>query len=144
MEEQSYIKGIIHGVSTLLIGMKTTIKEFFTKKVTEQYPENRATLEISPRFRGMLVMPSDENGNNKCVACGLCEQVCPYEAVKLVEKKVPFRGLITVAEVDPGKCMACGMCTAACRSTSIRLNQDFNDAEIVQNLWTWLESEARA
>ena len=79
-----------------------------------------------------------------CVACGLCEQVCPYEAVKLVEKKVPFRGLITVAEVDPGKCMACGMCTAACRSTSIRLNQDFNDAEIVQNLWTWLESEARA
>ena len=77
-----------------------------------------------------------------CVACGLCESVCPYDAIKLVEKKVPFRGMITVASVDPGKCMACGMCTAACRSTSIRLNQDFNDNHVLENLWTWLESEA--
>ncbi|MEL7626069.1 MAG: 4Fe-4S dicluster domain-containing protein [Anaerolineaceae bacterium] len=77
-----------------------------------------------------------------CVACGLCESVCPYQAIKLVEKKVPFRGMITVASVDQGKCMACGMCTAACRSDSIRLNQDFNDNEILGSLWGWLESEA--
>ena len=77
-----------------------------------------------------------------CVACGLCESVCPYTAISLVEKKVPFRGMITVASVDPGKCMACGMCTAACRSTSIRLNQEFNDNEVLENLWGWLESEA--
>ena len=76
-----------------------------------------------------------------CVACGLCVEVCPYEAIALVEKKVPFRGLIPVAEVDPGKCMACGMCSAACRSTSIRLDQDFNDNHVLENIWTWLESE---
>ena len=76
-----------------------------------------------------------------CVACGLCVEVCPYEAIALVEKKVPFRGLISVAEVDPGKCMACGMCSAACRSTSIRLDQDFNDNHVLENIWTWLESE---
>jgi len=76
-----------------------------------------------------------------CIACGLCVEVCPYEAIALVEKKVPFRGLISVAEVDPGKCMACGMCSASCRSTSIRLDQDFNDNHVLENIWTWLESE---
>ena len=53
----------MHGIGTLLTGMKITGREFFTKKVTEQYPENRNTLEISPRFRGRLTMPIDENGN---------------------------------------------------------------------------------
>lgn len=77
-----------------------------------------------------------------CVACGLCVSVCPYSAISLIEKKVAFRGLIPVASVDPGKCMACGMCTAACRSTSIRLDQEFNDLEVIENLWGWLESEA--
>lgn len=74
-----------------------------------------------------------------CVACGLCVSVCPYEAISLVEKKVAFRGLIPVASVDPGRCMACGMCSAACRSTSIRLTEDFNDQQLIEDLWTWLE-----
>jgi heterodisulfide reductase subunit C len=80
--------------------------------------------------------------DSTCVACGLCESVCPYGAIQLVEKKVPFRGMITVASVDSGKCMSCGMCTAACRSTSIRLAQEFNDNLVLENMWTWLESEA--
>ena len=48
-EKRSYIGGLLHGIGTLLTGMKITGREFFTPKVTEQYPENRATLEISPR-----------------------------------------------------------------------------------------------
>ena len=76
-EKRSYIGGLLHGIGTLLTGMKITGREFFTPKVTEQYPENRATLEISPRFRGRLVMPADENGNNKCIACGLCQWPVP-------------------------------------------------------------------
>ena len=47
-EKRSYIGGLLHGIGTLLTGMKITGREFFTPKVTEQYPENRATLEISP------------------------------------------------------------------------------------------------
>lgn len=76
-----------------------------------------------------------------CVACGLCAKICPYEAISLVEKRVPFRGNITVASVDQTKCMACGMCTAACRSTSIRLAEDYNDAEMIDTLWSWLDTE---
>ena len=60
----------------------------------------------------------------------------------MIGKKVPFRGMISVASVDPGKCMACGICNAACRSTSIRLEQDFNDNLVLENMWGWLESEA--
>ena len=78
-EKHSYIKGLLHGIGTLLTGMKVTGREFFTPKVTEQYPENRATLKISPRFRGRLIMPVDENGNNKCIACGLCQMACPND-----------------------------------------------------------------
>ena len=80
-EKHSYIKGLLHGIGTLLTGMKVTGREFFTPKVTEQYPENRATLKISPRFRGRLIMPVDENGNNKCIACGLCQMACPTRFV---------------------------------------------------------------
>ncbi len=85
-EEKTFLykKGLLHGIGTLLTGMKVTGREFFTPKVTEQYPENRATLKISPRFRGRLIMPVDENGNNKCIACGLCQMACPNDTITTI------------------------------------------------------------
>ena len=77
----------------------------------------------------------------KALAVESGEKVCPYDAIRMVEKRVAFRGNISVASVDQGKCMACGMCTAACRSTSIRLTQDYNDAELLDSLWSWLGAE---
>ena len=50
-KEYTYLGGLVHGVSTLLTGMKVTVTEFFTKKVTEQYPENRDTLQMFDRLR---------------------------------------------------------------------------------------------
>lgn len=77
-----------------------------------------------------------------CVACGLCEAVCPYEAITLKPTKIPFRGVIPVATVDAGRCMACGLCTAACRSNSIRLTeQKINDQDLVESLWSWMQKE---
>ena len=68
MSNNSYFGGIASGLKTLAIGMKTTMKEYFTPKSTEQYPENRkTTLHISPRFRGRLVFVRDENEAYKCV-----------------------------------------------------------------------------
>ena len=56
-EEYTYLGGLMQGIGSLLTGMKTTIKVYFRKKVTEQYPENRAELKMFDRFRGTLNMP---------------------------------------------------------------------------------------
>ena len=101
----SYIKGLFHGLGTLLTGMKVTGREFFTKKVTEQYPENRATLKMFDRFCGELTMPHDAGGKNKCIACGLCAKVCPAEAIKVSENR---------AFIYADKCLSCGACAMVC------------------------------
>ncbi|MCD6576989.1 MAG: 4Fe-4S binding protein [Anaerolineaceae bacterium] len=78
-----------------------------------------------------------------CVGCGLCVEVCPYEAVHLVEKNIPNRGKnMAVAEVDSGLCMACGLCSSVCRSNSIELTEDYTDEIVVDSLSSWLMEKA--
>ena len=67
---QRYFSSFFKGLGSLLKGMRITFIEFFTKKITEKYPENRATLKISDRFRGELIMLHNENNEHHCVACG--------------------------------------------------------------------------
>ena len=83
-----YITTFFKGLLSLLTGMKVTLREFFTKKTTEQYPENRATLKMFDRFRGELVMPHDENNHHKCIACGICEMNCPNGTIKVTSELV--------------------------------------------------------
>ena len=64
MKTYSYFGGLMHGIGSLLTGMKTTMTVFCRRKVTEQYPENRATLEMFDRFRGTLTMPHNTAGIN--------------------------------------------------------------------------------
>ena len=82
-EKNSYIGGLIHGVTSLLTGMKTTMTVFCRRKTTEQYPENRSTLKLSDRFRGTLTMPHNDKNEHRCVACGLCQMACPNDTIKV-------------------------------------------------------------
>ena len=67
--KESYFGEIGNAFKTLATGLKTTMKEYFTPKSTEQYPENRkTTLHVAPRHRGRLVFKRDENENYKCVS----------------------------------------------------------------------------
>ncbi|MCD6355660.1 MAG: 4Fe-4S binding protein [Anaerolineaceae bacterium] len=78
-----------------------------------------------------------------CVACGLCVEVCPYDAIKLVEKDIPNRGKkMTVASVDNKHCMACGLCSSVCRSNSIELIEDYTDELVVGSIREWLGQKA--
>ena len=88
----SYIKGLFHGLGTLLTGLKVTGREFFTPKITEQYPENRATLKMYDRFCGSLTMPHDAEGRNRCIACGLCQSACPNGTIRLTTETVAVPG----------------------------------------------------
>ena len=87
-EHNSYIGGLINGVSSLLTGMKTTMTVFCRKKTTEQYPENRKTLKLSERFRGTLTMPHNEQNEHHCVACGLCQMACPNDTIKVTSETI--------------------------------------------------------
>ncbi len=103
----------------MLKGMWITLVEFFTKKVTEKYPENRATLKMFDRFRGELIMLHDENNEHHCVACGICEMNCPNDTIHIEfdmvttedgkKKKVLRRYMY-----DHGSCLYCQLCVRAC------------------------------
>ena len=82
----NYIKGLFHGIGSLLTGMKVTWKEYFTRKITEQYPENRATLKMNERFCGELSLVSGEDGEYKCIACGICQMNCPNNSIRIVSE----------------------------------------------------------
>ncbi len=118
-------------MKSLLIGMKVTWVEFFTRKVTEQYPENRATLKIPERVAGELTMPVDENGNNKCIACGLCGAACPNGTIQLTIDTVtdPETGKskkhMARYQYDLGSCIYCRLCVNVCPTHAIEFTNTF-------------------
>ncbi|MBR3883802.1 MAG: 4Fe-4S binding protein [Bacteroidaceae bacterium] len=130
----TYIGKIFNGTRSLLTGLGVTLKEFFTKKVTEQYPENRKTLKISDRHRAMLYMPLDENGNNKCIACGLCQSACPNGTITVKTKTVTdeetgkSKKVLLEYTYDLGCCMFCQLCVNACPKDAIAFNNHFENA----------------
>lgn len=136
MEEKKYgyLGGILHGLRTLLTGMKVTLVEFFTKKVTEEYPDNRDTLVLAERFRGTLSMPLDEQGNNKCIACGLCQTNCPNDTIELTVETMtdPETGKskkrLVSYQYDLGSCMFCQLCVNVCPTGAIAFDTKFEHA----------------
>ncbi len=130
----NYFSKVFNAVVSLGTGLKVTGKEFFTKKVTEEYPDNRDTLVISDRFAGTLEMPHDENGNNKCIACGICQNACPNGTIKVVSEMTkdpetgkPKKKLVRY-EYDLGQCMFCRLCVNACPTKAIQFSNKFEHA----------------
>ena len=134
MSNKSYFGGIADGLKTLATGMKVTMKEYFTPKSTEQYPENRkTTLHVAKRHRGRLVMLRDENGAVKCTACTLCEKTCPNGTIKITSQMVTTeegkkkRQLVDY-QYDLGDCMFCQLCVNACNFSAIEITNDFENS----------------
>lgn len=128
-----YFHSLFSGILTLLIGMKTSMKVFLRKKVTDKYPENRDTLKISDRFRGTLVMPHDSENHHKCVACGICQISCPNGSIvvhfdTVVSEDGKKSKVLTNYEYDLGNCMYCQLCVNTCPHDAICFDNSFEHA----------------
>ena len=135
MEEkkQTYLGGIAAATRSLCIGLKTTMREFFTPKVTEQYPENRKELKMFDRFRGTLTMPHNAQNEHKCVACGLCQMACPNDSIRVVSETVTTddgkkKKVLARYEYNLASCMFCQLCVNACPHGAITFDQVFEHA----------------
>ena len=98
----------------LFKGLGLTGRYFFKSKVTIQYPEEE--MPVSPRFRGMLALRRYPNGEERCIACKLCEAVCPACAITIEAGPRAADGSrrTTRYDIDVFKCINCGFCEEVC------------------------------
>jgi NADH-quinone oxidoreductase subunit I len=102
----------------LATGLWLTVRRMFTRKVTVQYPEEKTPM--SPRFRGLHALRRYPNGEERCIACKLCEAVCPALAITIEsEERADGTRRTTRYDIDLTKCIFCGFCEESCPVDSI-------------------------
>ncbi len=102
----------------LVKGLKLTGGYLFDRKITVQYPEEKTPM--SPRFRGLHALRRYPNGEERCIACKLCEAVCPALAITIEsEQRDDGTRRTTKYEIDLTKCIFCGFCEESCPVDSI-------------------------
>ncbi|MBM4181272.1 MAG: NADH-quinone oxidoreductase subunit NuoI [Betaproteobacteria bacterium] len=100
-------------LTELVRGMALTGKFLFARKITVQFPEEKTPQ--SPRFRGLHAQRRYPNGEERCIACKLCEAVCPAMAIKIEsEQRADGTRRTTLYDIDLTKCIFCGFCEEAC------------------------------
>ena len=112
----NYIKSLF--LIELFKGLRLTLGYLGRKKSTVQYPEEKTPL--SPRFRGLHALRRYPNGEERCIACKLCEAVCPALAIKIEsQKREDGTRRTTRYDIDLTKCIFCGFCEESCPVDSI-------------------------
>ena len=107
-------------LAEIVSGMALTLKQFFSRKVTLNYPYEKTPL--SARFKGELALRRYPNGEERCIACKLCEAVCPAQAITIeAEPREDGSRRTTRFDIDMTKCIYCGLCEEACPVDSIVL-----------------------
>ncbi len=106
-----YLKSFV--LWELLLGLQVTGRYMLSKKITVQYPEERTPM--SPRFRGLHAQRRYPNGEERCIACKLCEATCPALAITIEsEQRQDGSRRTTRYDIDLFKCIFCGFCEEAC------------------------------
>eukprot|EP00244_Chara_vulgaris_P012847 TRINITY_DN6977_c0_g1_i6.p1 TRINITY_DN6977_c0_g1~~TRINITY_DN6977_c0_g1_i6.p1 ORF type:complete len:251 (-),score=35.08 TRINITY_DN6977_c0_g1_i6:198-950(-) len=114
-------------MTELMRGMSLTLKYFFEKKVTINYPFEKGPL--SPRFRGEHALRRYPTGEERCIACKLCEAVCPAQAITIeAEEREDGSRRTTRYDIDMTKCIYCGFCQEACPVDAIVEGPNFEFA----------------
>ena len=135
-----YCTKIATGFFSLLQGMRLTLSYLVDprKVVTQQYPENRETLDIFPRFRGRLTMVINETGGNNCTGCGLCEKACPNGTISVLNTK-DAAGKKSWANISTVSCNA--PCATSvwkpARSGRLPWDRNSNWPPMTATRWSW-------
>src|SRR6476646_2418122 len=114
-------------LSEIVSGMALTFSYFFKPKVTINYPYEKGP--ISPRFKGEHALRRYPNGEERCIACKLCEAVCPAQAITIeAEPRADGSRRTTRYDIDMTKCIYCGLCEEACPVDAIVEGPNFEFA----------------
>lgn len=130
---KEYFSNLGSGIASLVKGMQVTGKEFVTPKITEEYPDNRDNLPVADRFRAILTLKYDDQGDHKCIACGTCERVCPNNTISLDIKTVETwdgkkKKKLDKYHYDLGSCTFCQLCVTNCPTDALEFSNDFEQA----------------
>ena len=130
---KDYFSSLGAGLASLVKGMQITGKEFVTPKITEKYPEDRETVKVPERFRAILELKYDAEGNHKCIACGICERNCPNGTITLTSKMVDTwdgkkKRKLDKYIYDLGSCTFCQLCVTSCPQDALEFSNDFEQA----------------
>ncbi len=114
-------------LSEIITGMALTFKYMFKQRVTINYPYEKGP--ISPRFRGEHALRRYPNGEERCIACKLCEAICPALAITIeAEPREDGSRRTTRYDIDMTKCIYCGLCAEACPVDAIVEGPNFEYA----------------
>lgn len=118
-------------IPAIIGGLKVTIRHFFSKKVTLQYPEEKHV--VPPGYRGAPYLVKDQEGRTKCVSCQLCEFICPPKAIKITPPGPeidPTTGNVEKRpkefEINMLRCIYCGLCQEVCPEEAIFLMDTYS------------------
>lgn len=123
MGARDYIGSLF--LKELIKGLALTGRHFFLRKLTQMFPEERTPL--SPRFRGLHALRRYPDGEERCIACKLCEAICPAMAITIeIGEREDGSRRTTRYDIDLNKCIFCGFCEEACPVDAIVESQVFD------------------
>ncbi len=128
--EKIYLPSIAAGLAITFKHMVNTITG--RKKVTMQYPEEKWDAHLPEHYRGAPTLVKDEHGRERCVACQLCEFICPPRAIRIKPGEIPKESRWAKVEkfpeefdIDMIRCIYCGLCEEVCPEQAIFLRKDY-------------------
>ena len=122
----SYWKEIAEGGWSLVEGMKVTLRHLFRPIVTVQYP--RRQIPMTPAYRGHIEFKRfKETGTHKCIACGMCERICPVGIIKVQGEKTHAKAhkVGTHHVIDYTRCSLCGLCVESCPTQTLQYSREY-------------------